>query len=260
MRPAYTPLPTKELTAGIENPSPQDIYAYQRKVGSILYAATMTRPDVACMAGKLSEFLQNPSPQHQGIANQAITYLYGTHYYVIEFSLTIMDEQVFTCMSDAAFADDPATWHSTEGYLFQLYGGPIDWKSTKQKTVTTSSTEAELLALSHAAKEVLWWKRFFPAISFDPNHNTAIACDNQQTICLLTKSSSTLNTKLRHIDVHRHWLRQEIKAGNVQLHWIGMADMPADRLTKKLPRQRHEAFVHLIGLVDVRDKLEKKET
>ena len=39
VRPAYTPLPTKELTAGIEKPSPQDIYAYQHKVGSILYAA-----------------------------------------------------------------------------------------------------------------------------------------------------------------------------------------------------------------------------
>ena len=69
----------------------------------------MIRPDVACIAGKLSEFLKNPLPQHQGIANRAITYLYGTHYYAIEFSPTIMDEQVFTCSSDAAFVDDPAT-------------------------------------------------------------------------------------------------------------------------------------------------------
>ena len=66
-----------------------------------------------------------------------------------------MDKQVFTCSSDAAFADDSATRHSIEGYLFQLFGGPIDWKSMKQKTVTTSSTEAKLLTFSHAAKEVL---------------------------------------------------------------------------------------------------------
>ena len=106
MRPAYTPLLTEELTPGIEKPTPQNIYAYQYKVGSILYAATMTRPDVACMAGKLSEFLRNPSLQHQEIANRAITYLYSTCYYIIEYSPTIMEEQVFTCISDAAFADD----------------------------------------------------------------------------------------------------------------------------------------------------------
>src|SRR5437762_11547507 len=51
-----------------------------------------------------------------------------------------------------------------------------------------------------------------------------IACDNQQTICLLTKSFSALNTKLRHIDIHGHWLRQEIQAGNIQLRWIGTAE------------------------------------
>ena len=116
----------------------------------------MTRPDIARAAGKLSEFLQNSSAQHQGAANRVITYLYGTRYYAIEYSPTAIEQQVFTCTSDTAFADDPATRRSTEGFLFQLYRGPIDWKSTKQKTVTISSTEAEFLTLSHAAKEVLW--------------------------------------------------------------------------------------------------------
>src|SRR5438034_11070393 len=63
-QPAHTPLPSEELTPGTEKASPQDIYTYQRKVGSSLYAATMTRPDIARAAGKLSEFLQNPSAQH----------------------------------------------------------------------------------------------------------------------------------------------------------------------------------------------------
>ena len=58
----------------------------------------------------------------------------------------------------------------------------IDWKATKQKTVTTSSTEAELLAISAAAKESLWWNRFFKAIELDPGHQTQIECNNMQTI------------------------------------------------------------------------------
>ena len=80
-------------------------------------------------------------------------------FYAIEFSADIIDDQqIFACASDTAFADDPATRKSTEGYLFQLFGGSIDWHSTKQKTVTTFSTEAELLSLTHAMKEALWWK------------------------------------------------------------------------------------------------------
>jgi hypothetical protein len=134
-----------------------EVYAYQQKVGSLQYAATITRPDIARTTSKLSEFLQNPSPQHQGAVNQALAYLQKTRTLAIEYSAETNNQQVFVCASDAAFADDTATRRSTEGYLFKLFGGAIDWYSTKQKTITTSSTEAELRALVHAAKETFWW-------------------------------------------------------------------------------------------------------
>ena len=119
---------------------------------------TISCPDVARTANRLSEFLTNPSPDHQHAVDWAISYLYGTRYYAIEYSPTVDDQLAFICASDAAFADDKDTRRSTEGYLLKLFGGPVDWRSTKQKTVTTSSTEAELLAISHAAKEVIWWQ------------------------------------------------------------------------------------------------------
>jgi hypothetical protein len=127
----------------------------------------------------------------------------------IEFSASDT-RQVFTCASDTAFADDPVTRYSTEGYLFKLFGGPIDWRSTKHRAVTTSSTEAELLALSHTAKEVLWWKRLFKAVQLDPGHEITIQCDNRQTIRPVTAEFRRLTTKLKHIDVQHHWLRQEV--------------------------------------------------
>ena len=73
--------------------------------------------------------------------------------------------------------------------------------------------EAELLALTYATKEAIWWRRFFENIRFDPGHELAISCDNQQTIRLMTKESPKLTTRLRHVDVHQHWLRQEVQAG-----------------------------------------------
>ena len=73
-----------------------------------------------------------------------------------------------------------------------------------QKTVTTLSTRAELLALSYVAKETYRWKRFFRDIRFDPGYELALSRDNQRTIRLLTKEFPQLTTKLKHVDVHHH--------------------------------------------------------
>jgi hypothetical protein len=149
-KPPATPLAVEELVQSDRQATPQEIYLYQRKVGSLLHATTITRPDADRAANKLSEFLMNPSARHREAVDRAISYLYGTNTRAIEYSATDRNQQAIICAGDAAFADDPATRYSTEGYLLKLFNGPIDWRSTKQKTVTTSSTEAELLALSSA--------------------------------------------------------------------------------------------------------------
>jgi hypothetical protein len=253
-KPPATPLAVEELVPNDKQATPQDIYLYQRKVGSLLYATTITRPDAARAANKLSEFLINPSARHQEAVDRAILYLYGTSNLAIEYSAS--GDQPIVCASDAAFADDPATRYSTEGYLLKLFNGPVDWRSTKQRTVTTSSTEAELLALSHASKDVIWWKRLFTGIrQLDIDKDFAILCDNTQTIRLLTAETPQVNTKLKHIDIHGHWLRQEIANGVLQIQWVPTTEMPADGLTKALPRQRFDIFVKQLGLVDISTRL-----
>lgn len=255
-----TPMATEELTPHQGKATPQEIYTYQQKVGSILFAACQTRPDIARAAAKLSESMQNPSPSHQAAVNRVISYLYGTRSLAIEYSVPqTTTEDALLCASDAAFAGDSITRKSTEGYLFSMFGGAIDWKSSKQKTVTTSSTEAELLALSHAAKEALWWSRLLQATEFDPENDLQILCDNRQTLRLFTSKGPAFYTKLRHIDIANHWLNQEVDKGTLKLTWIPTARMPADGLTKALPRQQHETFVRLIGLVDIADRLQERD-
>ena len=60
-----------------------------------------------------------------------------------------------------------------------------------------------------------------------------------------------LSTRLRHVDIHRHWLRQEVQNGKIHTKWIPTAEMPADGLTKSLTRQKHERFINLLHLVDI---------
>ena len=224
---------------------------YMQKVGSLLYATIITRPDAAKAANKLSEFSTNPGPEHLNAVNRAIAYLYHTRNYALEYSAPSANpEEVFICASDAAYGDLIGR-KSSEGYLCKLFGAAIDWRASKQRTVTTSTTEAELLAISEAAKSILWWKRLFDSIEFNPEHGLSIACDNSQTIGLLSKEDPQLRTKLRHVDIHHHWLRQEVQAGRVAVNWFETARMPADGLTKILPIQRHAEFIRMLGLVDL---------
>src|ERR1700722_3710854 len=75
-----TPLPSTELVPYNRIATAQQIYAYQQRVGSINFAAVITRPDISKSVSKLSEFLRNLSPLHVAAADQIIEYLIGTKY------------------------------------------------------------------------------------------------------------------------------------------------------------------------------------
>ncbi|KAF5200461.1 Reverse transcriptase family protein [Thalictrum thalictroides] len=74
--------------------------------------------------------------------------------------------------------------------------------------------------------------------------------DNVETR-LLQKETPKLATKLKHVDIHQCWLRQEVQSGTIQVEWIETSKMIADGFTKQLPPQRHRIFVEQMGLIDV---------
>ena len=202
----HTPLPTDIPLAFDGESTAADRYGYQSRIGSINFAATVTRPDIAKACSLLSQFLQNPGPEHLRAADRVIAYLASTKFVSIEYCGLLdyredkqhpglwIESFPWESFSDAAYADN-ADRKSSDGYLFLLYGGPIDWKASKQATVTTSTTEAELLALSRCAKEVMAWGRFFNEISFTLDRGLKlIQSDNRQTIRLL----KTGNTSVDH--------------------------------------------------------------
>ena len=219
---------------------------YQRKTGSILFAAVITRPDIAFASSRLARFNTNPSDTHHEAADQVIKYLYRTKGYSIQYgqgkgttaSIGNMSQDL-TCASDASFADNTLDRKSSQGFIMTLFGGPIAWRANKQDTVTTSSTEAELLALSQTAKEAIFLSRMLKALIVKLDDPLSIQCDNRQTLRLINEESAKLVTKLRHVDIHNHWLRQEVRCKRVGLTWVPTRDMMADGLTKSLGRQKH---------------------
>ena len=264
MRTVKTPLISSYRPQPFEGQATiQQITEMQEKVGSILYAAVVSRPDISFAASQLGQFATNPSPEHLRCANRVLSYLQTTKHYAIEFSGSVNstavetgDDEVLQLSSDASFADDPETRKSTQGYLMKLFSGPIMWQSSKQKTVTTSTTEAELLSLSHTAKETIGLYRLFAQIEFDPESQPRILCDNQQTVGLIQKERPQITSKLKHVDIHSLWLRQSHQDGKVAVQWVPTADMPSDGFTKPLSAEKHAYFVHQLGLVDISSRID----
>ncbi|KAF4474070.1 Retrovirus-related Pol polyprotein from transposon TNT [Colletotrichum fructicola Nara gc5] len=229
---------------------------YQRKIGSILYAAVITRPDVAFAASKLARFNANPGPEHHKAADRVLLYLRKTASLALRFG----GGDEFIVASDASFADDTEDRKSSQAYVMRLFGGTIGWKANKQATVTTSTTEAELLALAQAAKEAMFISRLLAELGVQLDEGRIrIQCDNLQTIQLVNKDITKMQTKLRHVDIHNHWLRQEAQMNRIKVEYQPTTDMIADGLTKPMHHASLERFVEQIGLADISTHLKRRK-
>ena len=80
--------------------------------------------------------------------------------------------------------------------------------------MTISTTEAELLLLSQGAKKDQYIKHLLEKLSISMNDQQIwVHCDNHQIIHLVTEKIASLQTKLRHVNIHNHWQRQEVRNG-----------------------------------------------
>ena len=250
-----SPMKKEELLPFDGKASNISIQKYQRKIGSVLYAAVITRPDIAFATSRLSRFNMNPSAEHHESADQVLDYLKNTR----SLALQLGGEDDFIVASDASFADNTLDRKSSQAYVMKLFGGVIGWRANKQSTVTTSTTEAELLALAQAAKEGIFVSRLIKALDVVlDNHKVKIQCDNTQTIRLVTEEMTKLQTRLRHVDIHNHWLRQEVFNKEIEVVYAPSGEMIADGLTKVLVHTAFQKFVDQLGLVDITVQLDEK--
>ena len=130
---------------------------YQSAVGSLMYLAVSTRPDIAFTVNSLARFNSNPQKDHWTALKRVLRYLKGT----INIGILYKQDGSDKCIgySDADWAGDTSDRKSTSGYIFMFSGGPISWSSKKQKCVALSTAEAEYVALSGAAQECLWLRQ-----------------------------------------------------------------------------------------------------
>ena len=126
--PVTTPMDTSVKLAAI-NASTEaagDSHEYTSIVGGLMFMASVTRPDIMCAVGQLSQFLNHPSSKRLLATKLVLCYLQGTSTYGIMYRPQPLSLQGY---SDADCAGDIHTWRSTTGYIVMLNDGEIKWKS-----------------------------------------------------------------------------------------------------------------------------------
>ena len=112
---------------------PVDTISYQSIVGSLLYAAITTRPDITQAVGVVSKFCANPTQSHLTAAKRILRYLKGTVYLGLSYKKCADGNLIG--YSGADWAGDVDDRHSTSGNVFLLAKGAVSWLSKKQATV-----------------------------------------------------------------------------------------------------------------------------
>jgi hypothetical protein len=134
------------LPTAIEKNERINVSQYQQGIGSLLYAIVFTRPDIAFVLGKLSQFMSDLEKHHGQALKNLLRYLKSTIMQKLHFGPGgAYDHMVI--YSDADWASDKSDRKSISGSIAMFYGGPNSWSSKKHKAVSTSSCESEYVAL-----------------------------------------------------------------------------------------------------------------
>ena len=238
-----TPLdPNVKLRNDDDETSKSDTRLYQSQVGKLMYAMLGTRPDLAFTISTLARFNASPSNSHASAVKRTLRYLRSTRFHGLRYQGST-SQIIGYCDSD--WAGDLDTRRSTSGYTFILANAAISWKSRRQPTVALSSTEAEYMAITDAAKEAIWIRRLYAEITGKKKILAQLIYpDNAGAKALAHNPKHHDRTK--HIDIRYHYIRECIENSMVTLEYVPTADNTANILTKALPRKLHER--HTIGL------------
>lgn len=205
---------------------------YRSLLGKLNYLASTTRPDLSFSVSYLSQFCQCPHREHMQAARSVARYLATTANRGIRY---IKRGGPFVAYADADWAQCVNDRKSYSGYVVLHSGGPVAWEAKKQPTIALSSTEAEYMAMTNAAKEIKFLRNILEELELQAIYNgeeITLNIDNQGAIKLASHNGYSPRTK--HIDVRHHFIREAVENKILKLEYVASEENLADIFTKPL--------------------------
>lgn len=216
-----------------------DVKKYREAVGSLIYLATCTRPDLSFVVSKLSQYFTKPTIELWTTVKHVLRYLKGTQNKELCFKKHESENTIYA-YSDANWAAN-IDRKSTTGYCISLNcNGPVvSWKTKRQPTVALSTCEAEYMALAATLQECLYLKQLLK--HFDgQEYRCLIYEDNQGTIALA--KNPVHRQRCKHIDIKYHFIRSTLQNDDMTLEYCPTDVMVADVMTKPASKLKLVTF------------------
>lgn len=220
---------------------------YLAAVGSLIYLAIGTRPDISYAVSSVSRFGKNPGMIHWQAVLRIFKYLQHTSNYALQYGPPPpSDEPLLRIYSDASYAQEEKS-RSTSGFCSFIGNSLVSWGSKRQTVVATSSAEAEWIAANLAGKEGSWFRKVLREVGF-PQDRTPLLIDNESAIAF--GLNGVMDGRMKHMRTNYYWLMMAVEEDkSFSLIHVPGIDNTADILTKGLQFNLHNKHVKGLGLI-----------
>jgi len=208
-----------------------------------MYLANCTRPDISFTIHKLAKFMSNYGTKHFKAAKHLLRYLQGTQSQGLMYRNSLDPYPLFKAFANSDWAMSKGC-KSISSFLIECGGSIIAWSSKQQVIMALSSCEAEYIACSHCAWQILWQWSLFTELGYHQPHTTPLYCDNQGTIACTHDPQS--HSCMKHINIRAHFIRDTVNQQLIDVHHIPGIENPADLMTKPL-----QCTIHLKWLTHI---------
>lgn len=165
---------------------------YCNAIGSLMYGMTCTRPDLAYPVGLVSRFMSDPIREHWEAVKWVLRYVIGSLGMRLTYKKSAEFKIVGFCDSD--YSADLDRRRSITGYAFLAGNCVISWRSSLQKVVSLSTTEAEYISMTEAAKESVWLRGLSDDFGYH-QEKVEVFCDSQSALALAKNNVHHERTK-----------------------------------------------------------------
>ena len=233
-----TPLPPEvKLFPNTGQATQEEISLFRSMIGTALYIAVQIRIDVSHAVSVLSQYMLNPSPEHQELMNRVIAWLFTHATDGQKFVKNSKPGEPFYMLGlvDASYGGHTHTGKSHTGMIQVTQCGYLGHRSVSQKTHSTSSSHAEAKAAFTMSKETLFLKGLMSEIRHHTHLNiatesTLIMVDNKATVDLMLEPINS--DKSKHWFLAYSWVQEQQKISNLKFAHIPGVDNVSDILTK----------------------------
>ena len=236
------PLPPEECDAEL-------LARYRAGIGALIYLAVITRPDISYAVNAVSQFMSNPTKEHEQALWKIFRYLKDREHYSLKYYPSGKGHMTMDAYVDANFMGDHDS-RSVTGEIIFSGNGILHWTAKRQPTIATSTPHAETNAFFNAVKSVIHTKSVLDGFGTNDSITTLptiIYGDNSACIELTRKRAESIN-RTKHWQMQWNWLHEHREMNTFVPEKIGTYEMLADIFTKPMVNTTHHRFVKALRL------------